>query len=95
MVAPEDYKSVGFVGPMTRKGNKKDEQLSRDREAYKRLRADGLQPSHIGGSAHLEKHATLPIEVEYGHVFKTDTGKALAREAVEKSIEMGIGGVKK
>lgn len=93
MVAPEDYKSVGFVGPQTRKGNSKDVKLGKDREAYKRLRADGLQPGHVGGSAHLEKHATLPIEVEYGHVFKTPTGKALAREAVERSRDLGITGV--
>lgn len=94
MVAPEDYKSVGFVGPKTRAGNQKDEKLGRDRDAYKRLRNNGLQPSHVGGSDHLEKHATLPIEVEYGHVFKTPTGKALAKEAVERSIELGVRGVK-
>lgn len=95
MVAPEDYKSIGFVGPKTRKANTKDEKLARDRDAYKRLRANGLQPSHVGGSEHLEKHATLPIEVEYGHVFKTPTGKALANEAVERSAEMGLRGMKK
>lgn len=93
MVAPEDYKSVGFVGPQTRKGNSKDVKLGKDREAYKRLRADGLQPGHVKGSEYLEKHATLPIEVEYGHVFKTPTGKALAKEAVERSRDLGITGV--
>lgn len=94
MVTPEDYKSLGFIGPRTAKGNKRDDKLSRDREAYKRLRADGLQPGHVGGSEHLERHATLPIEVEYGHVFKTPTGKALAKEACERSVEMGLRGIK-
>lgn len=91
MVAPKDYRSVGFVGPKTRRANTRDEQLARDRDAYKRLREDGLQPGHVGGSEHLEKHATLPIEVEYGWVAKTPVGKALAKEAVERSAEMGLG----
>lgn len=94
MVQPSEYKSIGFVGPRTRAGNRKDEKLGKDRDAYKRLRANGLQPGHVGGSDHLEKHATLPIEVEYGKVFKTPTGKALAKEACERSVELGIRGVK-
>ena len=40
-----------------------------DREAYRRLRADGLQPPTIAGSAHLERHATTRFEVESGRVF--------------------------
>lgn len=95
MVAPEDYRSVGYVGPKTRKGNRKDDQLARDRDAYARLRKDGLHPGHIGGSDHLEKHADLPIEVEMGHTFKTVQGKALAREGVERSIELGVRGAER
>lgn len=94
MVAPKDYKSVGFVGPKTSQGNKKDEKLAKDRDAYKRLRANGLQPGHVGGSARLERHATLPIEVETGWVAKTKQGKALAKEGVERSIELGVRSVK-
>lgn len=95
MVAPEDYKSVGYIGPKTRNGNSKDDQLARDRDAYKRLRKNGLQPGHVNGSARLERDATMPIEVESGWVAKTKTGKALAREAVERSAEMGLTGFKK
>lgn len=40
-----------------------------DREAYRRLRADGLQPPTIRGSAHLERHAETAFEVESGGVF--------------------------
>lgn len=90
MVAPEDYKSVGFVGPKTRRANTKDEKLARDRDSYKRLRKNGIQPPHVGGSDHLEKHASLPIEVEMGWVAKTKQGKALAAEGVERSIELGV-----
>jgi hypothetical protein len=94
MVAPEDYRSVGYIGPRTRRANTKDEKLARDRDAYKRLRADGLQPGHVGGSDHLEKHASLPIEVEMGWVAKTQTGKNLAKEGVERSMELGVRGIK-
>lgn len=91
MPDPADYKSIGYIGPRTRAGNHKDEKLARDRDSYKRLRADGVQPPHVGGSDHLEKHASLPIEVEMGHTFKTKQGKALATEGVERSRELGIG----
>lgn len=46
-----------------------------DREAYRRLRRDGLQPPRIAGSAHLEKHASTRFEVESGAV--TDNAKGL------------------
>lgn len=90
MPDPSEYKSIGFVGPKTRRANSKDDTLARDRDAYKRLRKDGLQPEHVGGSARLERDATMPIEVEMGWVAKTKEGKALAREGVERSQEMGF-----
>lgn len=90
MADPKDYRSIGYIGPRTRTVNRKDDKLARDRDAYKRLRADGLHPGHVGGSDHLEKHASLPIEVEMGWVAKTKQGKALAAEGVERSIELGV-----
>lgn len=88
----EKWKSIGYIGPRTRTVNKNDDQLTRDREAYKRLRDSGLQPPHVGGSADLERDATLPIEVEMGWTAKTKTGKALAGEGVERSQELGMRG---
>lgn len=93
MVAPKDYRSVGYIGPKTRHGNSKDDKLARDRDAYARLRRDGLHPGHVAGSDHLEKHASLPIEVETGWVAKTKQGKALAKEGVERSLELGVRGI--
>jgi hypothetical protein len=90
MVAPQDYRSVGYIGPKTRQGNTKDAKLAKDRDAYARLRRDGLHPGHIGGSDHLERHATLPIEVEMGWIAKSKVGKALAQEGVERSLEIGV-----
>jgi hypothetical protein len=45
-----------------------------DREAYRRLRQDGLQPRSIRGSADLERHATTKFEVESGQVFTDKRG---------------------
>lgn len=39
-----------------------------DREAYVRLRRNGLQPPRIAGSGHLERHAETPYEVESGQI---------------------------
>jgi hypothetical protein len=36
--------------------------------AYKRLRADGLQPNKIDGAANVEKKAETVFQVESGYV---------------------------
>lgn len=46
----------------------KERTLHRDRDAYKRLRQDGLQPPQIDGCAQLEQRATTATEVESGHL---------------------------
>lgn len=89
----EKWRSIGYIGPRTRTVNSKDDKLTRDREAYRRLRRDGLQPPHVNGSADLERDATMPIEVEMGWTAKTKTGKALAEEGVERSRELGVRGI--
>lgn len=90
----EKWRSIGYVGPRTRDVNHRDDQLARDRDAYRRLRREGLQPPHVKGSEALERDATLPIEVEMGWTAKTKAGKALAKEGVERSHELGLRGVK-
>lgn len=58
-----------------------------DREAYRRLRAQGLQPPRIAGSAQLERHAETRFEVETGAV--SDNGKGLA-QALSMCADAGI-----
>lgn len=58
-----------------------------DREAYRRLRADGLQPPRIAGSAHLERHASTRFEVETGQV--TEKPKVL-RDALQIARDGGF-----
>lgn len=48
--------------------NKKERGWQKDMPAYKRLRADGLQPRQIDGCAEIEKKATTTVEVETGRV---------------------------
>lgn len=49
--------------------NAREEQMQKDLPAYRRLRDEGLQPPHVGGSAALERDATDPIEVNTGRVY--------------------------
>lgn len=58
-----------------------------DREAYRRLRQDGLQPPRIAGSAHLERHATTRYEVETGQV--AEKPKVL-RDALQVASDGGF-----
>lgn len=46
----------------------KDPQLQKDREAYKRLRKNGEQPKHVGGSAYMESVAEESCEITTGLV---------------------------
>jgi hypothetical protein len=41
-----------------------------DREAYRRLRQNGVQPPRIAGSAHLERHANTRYEIESGQIMQ-------------------------
>ena len=56
--------------------------FEKDRDAYKRLRDDGLQPTGIRDSADLEKTAETRMEVEAGHVVKNKK----SRKATEKLL---------
>jgi hypothetical protein len=49
-------------------GIARDRRWTRDMDAYKRLRRDGLQPPQIDGSRVLETHAELPKQVEMGTI---------------------------
>lgn len=46
--------------------NAKEQRWTRDMDAYKRLRRDGLQPPQIDGSHHLEAAAEVPEHVAMG-----------------------------
>jgi hypothetical protein len=46
--------------------NRRDALLHKDRDAYSRLRRDGLQPQHVDGSARLETNLKDQIELDYG-----------------------------
>lgn len=46
--------------------NATEKQWSKDMDAYKRLRRDGLQPAHIDGARELEQKAEHRSQVETG-----------------------------
>jgi hypothetical protein len=65
----EHYRSVqigtGELSPEVADINRRDKALFTDREAYKRLRKDGLQPASVDGSARLEQNVKDQIEIDY------------------------------
>lgn len=58
-----------------------------DREAYRRLRLQGLQPPRIAGSAHLERHAETRFEVESGMVAPD---RKLYNTVMSAAADMGL-----
>jgi hypothetical protein len=87
----EKYRSIGILGKRTRAANRVDATYEKDAAAYRRLRADGLQPSHIAGSAVLEQTATIPLELEMGRTFSKEE-MPHAREGIEISEQIGLRG---
>jgi hypothetical protein len=73
---PCKLKSISFAPsamptrhPEAARAAVKDPKLEKDREAYRRLRRNGEQPKHVGGSAELETKATSSAEVATGIIY--------------------------
>jgi hypothetical protein len=62
----------------------RDRQWARDMPAYKRMRANGVQPKGIDGSARLEAGAETQTELAMGKVLPVRK----VREAAERSSEV-------
>lgn len=52
--------------PQAIEGISRDNRWSKDMDAYKRLRRDGLQPPQIDGCKQLETNAEIPKQIEMG-----------------------------
>ena len=55
----------GELSPEVADIKRRDAQLIKDRDAYKRLRADGVQPNQVDGSAALESRAVEQIDIDF------------------------------
>lgn len=79
-------KTIQFNGKGPTAPTLMEKQWDKDRPAYQRLRANGLQPRSIKGSAALEQRATTQTEVEMGHIFpkevlsRVEEGMAMSRD---------------
>jgi hypothetical protein len=63
--------------------NHREAMLHRDRDAYRRLRADGTQPPRIDGCAALERAAEHPLQIEMGYLGdakKFDEGERISKD---------------
>jgi hypothetical protein len=66
-------------------------QMDKDHAAYRRLRAEGLQPPSTMGASLLEAKATNKFEVESGRLYGNRKGKdAAIREGLEISKAAGL-----
>lgn len=82
----EKIRSVGVMRRTT--ASSREPQLARDRDAYARLRREGLQPRTVAGSAELEATADHRHEIEMGHVFPADMFPD--RSEVWKRVDDGL-----
>jgi hypothetical protein len=53
-----------------------ERQEARDIDAYKRMRAQGLQPADYSGCEQLEKHAVSDVEITHGKVMPKELVQA-------------------
>jgi hypothetical protein len=65
----------------------RDRQWDADMPAYARLRANGVQPPRIDGSAELESKATEKLQIEMG---TPNADPKLVREGVRLSQDLGV-----
>lgn len=64
----EHYRSLAFYSTGDGTVHRREKQLAKDRDAYKRLREDGLQPPRLDGCDLIERVATTKEEVEQGSI---------------------------
>lgn len=64
-VAPS---AMGTRHPQAARAAVKDPLLEKDRDAYRRLRRNGEQPKHVGGSAFFEAKANESCEITIGQI---------------------------
>ena len=85
--------SFGMGTSPTRNGNAavveaREKRWAKDMPAYKELRAQGLQPPRIDGSAELAARAETRFEIETGHVME---GKAAEIKTALDAYEQTTG----
>lgn len=91
-IDPAFREKLRSIGVMRRTGAvPREQQLAKDRDAYARLRAEGLQPRSVEGSAALEATADHRHEIEMGHAFPADRypDRAETWKKVDEGLEAG------
>lgn len=72
----------------------RDFQVSADRDAYKAMRRQGLQPRALTGAYDLQRRAASEAEIRLGTVVKDDaTGQKKGRRYLENMIEIADHGM--
>lgn len=58
------YRSLRFLSVEATEATRRETRLAKDQEAYKRLKAEGLQPAHMRGAAYIEQTAESAAQIE-------------------------------
>lgn len=85
MADPADWASIGNL--KRSEASMREKQLAKDRDAYKRLRQDGLQPASLTGAAQAEARGVDRLEIEMGYFLKTPEERRRAQEGMEAARE--------
>lgn len=62
----DHYRSIRISAVRKRMDAHREKELAKDMDAYKRMRAEGLQPPRINGSRDLEQRADHPEQIATG-----------------------------
>ena len=79
-------KSLNWQGTAAASRRSEDKTFSDDMAAYQRLRRNGVQPRHIGGSAELESQAMEKVEIEKGVIMSDPMRKQFMPRLKEAGI---------
>lgn len=72
----------------------RDFQVDADRDAYRAMRRQGLQPPHLTGAYDLQRRATTEAEIRLGTVVKDDpTGQRRGRRYLENLLDISDNGM--
>lgn len=80
-------------GADARAGNEREGRWNRDMPAYARMRAKGMQPKQIDGSARLEDQVGDQLDIDHKNLLDTGVSRERIIEGTEQAKEIMAEGV--
>ncbi len=81
--------TFGAVSGEVRELADREKVLAKDLDAYKRMRRNGYQPGHLGGSAVIEREARDPVEIAHPKLIGLDdVSRKHAAAAAQAAVDI-------